>query len=45
MFVVIVVLIILWLFGFISDIAGSFIHLLLLLAGILYIVDYINNKE
>lgn len=41
----IAVLLILWLLGFASNIAGSLIHLLLVLALLALIVDIINRRR
>lgn len=35
---------VLWLFGFIGNVGGGLIHLLLIVCGILFILDHVNNK-
>jgi 4-hydroxybenzoate polyprenyltransferase len=42
-YTIIVVLVVLWLLGFIGQIGGSFIHLLLLVAAVVLIYDLITR--
>lgn len=34
-----------WLLGFIFKIAGSFIHILLVLAAIVFIIDFVTGRS
>jgi 4-hydroxybenzoate polyprenyltransferase len=42
---VIVVLVVLWLLGFIAHIGGGLIHLLLLVAGVVFIFQLISGRR
>lgn len=42
---VLAVLLVLWVLGFIGNIAGGFIHLLLVLALIVFIVNALSNRR
>jgi hypothetical protein len=43
--IIAVVLIVLWLLGFIAHVGGSFIHLLLVIALIVIIVNFIRGRK
>ena len=40
-----VILLVLWLLGFIASIGGQFIHLLLIVAGAVLIFNLISNRQ
>lgn len=42
---IIVVLVILWLLGFIAHVGGGLIHLLLLIAGIIFVIQLISGRR
>ena len=42
---IIVILIVLWLLGFISHVGGSLIHLLLLIAVVVLVINLIQGKR
>jgi hypothetical protein len=42
---ILAVLLVLWLLGFIGNIAGGFIHLLLVLALIVFVVNALSNRK
>ena len=42
---VIVVLIVLWLIGFVLEIGGAVIHFLLIIAGIIFVFQLITGKR
>lgn len=42
---IIVILFVIWLIGFIADIAGGLIHLILVVAGIIFIVQLVLGKR
>lgn len=39
------ILIVLWLVGFVADIAGGLIHLLLVIAAIVFIVQLVSGRR
>lgn len=45
MWTVIVIVLVLWFLGLLGNVAGSFIHLLLAVALILFIVDLIDKRR
>jgi hypothetical protein len=45
LYTIAVILVILWLLGFIGHIAGGFIHLLLVIAIILVVVNLISGRR
>lgn len=45
LWLVIVVLIALWLVGLIAKIGGGFIHLLLLIAGVIFILQLLTGRR
>jgi hypothetical protein len=45
LYTVVVVLIILWLLGLVGHIAGSFIHLLLVIALVVLIFNFISGRR
>lgn len=45
LWMVIVVLIVIWLLGFVLEIGGALIHLILLIAGIILIVQLVTGKR
>jgi hypothetical protein len=42
---ILAVLVVLWLLGFVSGMGGSLIHLLLLIAGIVLVVQLISGRR
>ncbi len=42
---ILAVLLVLWVLGFIGNIAGGFIHLLLVLALIVFVVNALSNRK
>jgi Family of unknown function (DUF5670) len=42
---IVAVLVVLWLLGFVSGMGGSLIHLLLLIAGIVLVVQLISGRR
>jgi hypothetical protein len=42
---ILVILVVLWLLGFVANIAGGFIHLLLVLAVIIFVVQLIQGRR
>jgi Family of unknown function (DUF5670) len=42
---ILAVLVVLWLLGFVSGMGGSLIHLLLLIAGIVLVVQLISGRK
>ena len=42
---IIVILIVLWLVGFLMKIGGGLIHLILVIAGIIFIIQLITGKR
>ena len=42
---VIVILLVLWLLGFVADVAGGFIHLLLVIAAIVFVVNLFTGRR
>jgi hypothetical protein len=42
---ILAVLLVLWLLGFIGNVAGGFIHLLLVLALIVFVVNALSNRK
>lgn len=42
---IIVILFVLWLIGFIADFGGGLIHLILVVAGIIFIVQLLLGKQ
>jgi 4-hydroxybenzoate polyprenyltransferase len=45
LYTIIAVLVVLWLIGFIAHIGGGFIHLLLLIAAVVFIYNLITNRH
>ena len=42
---ILAVVVVLWLLGFVSGVGGSLIHLLLVIAGILFIVQLLSGRR
>ena len=42
---IIVILVVLWLLGFIGHVGGSLIHLLLVIAGVVLIINLIQGRR
>lgn len=42
---IIVVLIVLWLIGFLMDFGGGLIHLILLIAGVIFIIQLLTGRR
>ncbi len=42
---VIVILIVLWLLGFLLDIGGGIIHTLLIIAGIIFVIQLVTGRR
>ncbi|MDI1241452.1 MAG: lmo0937 family membrane protein [bacterium] len=42
---ILVILLVLWLLGFVGNVAGGFIHILLLVAGILLVVKIVAGRR
>lgn len=42
---IVVILLVLWLLGFIASVGGQFIHLLLIVAGAVLIFNLITNRR
>ena len=42
---ILVVLLVLWLLGFIGNVAGGFIHLLLLVAAVVLVVKLVSGRR
>ncbi|MFC7371501.1 lmo0937 family membrane protein [Fictibacillus iocasae] len=42
---ILVVIVALWLLGFVMDIAGGLIHILLVIAAIIFIVNLVRRKR
>ena len=45
LWLVIVVLIVLWLLGFLLDIGGGIIHTLLIIAGIIFVIQLVTGRR
>jgi hypothetical protein len=45
LYTIVVVLVVLWLLGFVTHVAGSFIHLLLVVAVIILIFNLISGRR
>ncbi|MBM7707015.1 lmo0937 family membrane protein [Chryseomicrobium aureum] len=45
LWLVVVVLIVLWLLGFLFEIGGGLIHTLLIIAGIIFVIQLITGKR
>jgi hypothetical protein len=45
LYTIVVVLVVLWLLGLVGHIAGGFIHLLLVVAGIILIFNLISGRR
>jgi hypothetical protein len=45
LWIILAILLVLWLFGFIIDIAGSLIHLILVIALIVLIVQLVTGRR
>ncbi len=42
---ILAVLVVLWLLGFVSGMGGSLIHLLLLIAGVVFVIQLISGRR
>lgn len=42
---IIIVLLVLWMFGFVIDVAGSFIHLLLVIALVILAINFFRGRS
>jgi len=42
---ILAVVVVLWLLGFVSGVGGSLIHLLLVIAGILFVVQLLSGRR
>ena len=42
---ILVIVLALWLIGFVADVAGGFIHLLLLVAGIIFLINLFLGRR
>ncbi|WP_143484586.1 lmo0937 family membrane protein [Halalkalibacillus sediminis] len=42
---IVAIILVIWLIGFLLDVAGGLIHLLLLIAGIVFIFQLISGKR
>jgi hypothetical protein len=42
---ILVIVLVLWLLGFIGSIGGGFIHLLLLVAGVILILELVSGRR
>ena len=45
LYTIVVVLIVLWLIGFLAHVGGGLIHLLLLIAGIMFVVQLLTGRR
>jgi len=45
LFTLIAILLVLWLLGFLFKVAGGFIHILLVVAGVIFIVQLLTGKR
>jgi len=45
LYTIVVVLIVLWLIGFLAHVGGGLIHLLLLIAGIVFVVQLLTGRR
>ena len=42
---ILLIVLALWLIGFVADVAGGFIHLLLLIAGIIFVINFLSGRR
>ena len=42
---IIVILLVLWLIGFVGNVAGGFIHLLLLIAAVVFVIKLVTGRN
>ena len=42
---ILVILLVLWLIGLLSHVGGGFIHLLLLVAGVVFIINLVTGRR
>ena len=42
---ILVILLVLWLLGFVAEVAGGFIHLLLLVAAVVLVVKLVSGRR
>lgn len=45
LYTIVVVLVVLWLLGFVAHVGGGLIHLLLLIAGIVFVVQLMTGRR
>jgi hypothetical protein len=42
---ILAVVVVLWLLGFVSGVGGSLIHLLLIIAGVLFVIQLVSGRR
>jgi hypothetical protein len=42
---ILAVVVVLWLLGFVSGVGGSLIHLLLIIAGVLFVIQMVSGRR
>ena len=45
LYTVVVVLLILWLLGFLGHVGGAFVHALIVVAAVLFIFEFFSNRR